>query len=362
MITDKTANFIAKLKQMPKHEHSIIDMIHFVNTKTNVQIGCPIEDHGYYFATPTHLLEGTGCPKCAFTYKSTKTFISELKENPKHENSKTDRVNYINNRIKIEIGCENHEHGYYFAQPRSLLRGSGCPKCGILTKSNKSFISELRQMQKHKNSRTDRINYINNITKIEIGCENYNHGYYFAYPRNLLHGTGCPKCTRNKYVKSTKTFINELKQMPKHKHSKTDRLSYSNCRSKVEIGCNVKDHDYYWMTPRKILEGSGCPRCAISGYNKNKPGILYYIKIKKGIYTSYKIGITNTSVKKRFPGEMKYITILREIHFQNGEHALNEENRIKEQFKDYKWLGQKLLISGNTEMFYKDILGLDNNK
>ena len=57
---------------------------HYVNTRTNVIITCPI--HGDFKTTPNRHLDGVGCPKCANKYEgkngtyTTNDFIKKAKE------------------------------------------------------------------------------------------------------------------------------------------------------------------------------------------------------------------------------------------------------------------------------------------
>jgi very-short-patch-repair endonuclease len=57
--TDKEY-FIKKLKTIfPQYN---LDLVEYTTSKNKIKIMCPI--HGLFEATPTHLLEGSGCPKC----------------------------------------------------------------------------------------------------------------------------------------------------------------------------------------------------------------------------------------------------------------------------------------------------------
>lgn len=96
------------------------------------------------------------------------------------------------------------------------------------------------------------------------------------------------------------------------------------------------------------------------GFKVNKPGVLYYLKVGNG--TAYKIGITNRSVDKRFTlQDLQSVRVLKVWKFQDGLACRSEEQRILQTYKDYKYQGPPLLTSGNSELFYKDILGLDND-
>ena len=94
------------------------------------------------------------------------------------------------------------------------------------------------------------------------------------------------------------------------------------------------------------------------GFKKNKPAILYYLSIEHG--TAYKIGVTNHTVEQRYySSDLSKITVIKIIHYKNGEDALKVEQEILEEFDYARYTGDPLLQNGNTEVFYYDILGWD---
>lgn len=104
---------------------------------------------------------------------------------------------------------------------------------------------------------------------------------------------------------------------------------YKNANSKITIIC--KSHGEFQQKVSNHLSGSGCPNCATkkSMYDKykNKPTTLYYVKI--GDY--YKVGLTQTSVDKRFAKDIKRginVQLLSYLTFDDGYEALLAEQRI----------------------------------
>ena len=101
----------------------------YIDSKTKICIICP--EHGEFWQLPTAHLQGQGCPKCK-KYKigknkyNTKIFIekSKLIHGNKYDYSK---VNYIDSLTKVCIICP--EHGEFWQEPNSHLRGFGCKKC-----------------------------------------------------------------------------------------------------------------------------------------------------------------------------------------------------------------------------------------
>lgn len=75
----------------------------------------------------------------------------------------------------------------------------------------------------------------------------------------------------------------------------------------------------------------------------------------------YKIGITSKSVKERFfRSDFDNITVLHTEPFDIGSDARDYEQDILIAFREHQYTGPKILASNvNTELFTKDVLGLD---
>lgn len=128
-----TEEFIQKARKVhgDKYNYSLVD---YKNAHTKIKIICPI--HGEFEQRPNNHLDGRGCLKCASqnkgkkisktNTKNTDYFINKSKEihGDKYDYSK---VNYINNRTKVEIICP--KHGSFWQIPNSHKCGSGCPYC-----------------------------------------------------------------------------------------------------------------------------------------------------------------------------------------------------------------------------------------
>lgn len=105
----------------------------------------------------------------------------------------------------------------------------------------------------------------------------------------------------------------------------------------------------------------------ITGFNPNKPGILYYIKFESSNFMPiYKIGITNLSATERlqslYAKEGITATIIKELWFENGKEAYNLEKLLHQEFKEHRYLGDDILGNGNTELYITDVLQYDLQK
>lgn len=104
--------------------------------------------------------------------------------------------------------------------------------------------------------------------------------------------------------------------------------------------------------------------CAETGFDRNKPAILYYVRIKReGDSPLYKIGITNNSLARRYSvTDLQKIECIETVEFDRGEDAYDLEQLYLRDFKSDAYAGEDILQSGNTEIFTRDILELDKGE
>lgn len=273
---------------------------------------------------------------------------------------------FKNSQTKIEIICQ--EHGSFWQVPKSHVSGIGCPECG---KSKAKYSLQLsleefveKSIKQHNSFYAyDKVTYTNNSTKIIITCPV--HGEFKQIPASHLAGHGCPDCAfhKNKDVRRSnkKEFMTKANLIHEDLYDYTN-VAYSHTDRPVSITC--QEHGEFLQTPHDhISKKAGCPKCAVYGFKKDKPAILYYLRIVKNGECYYKIGITNNSLKTRFKSDMKYITPIQIINFESGESAYKEEQRILKKYSGNLYKGQPILqYNGNTELFTEDILNLDNRK
>ena len=103
----------------------------------------------------------------------------------------------------------------------------------------------------------------------------------------------------------------------------------------------------------------GCPECSkrTSGFDKNKPAVLYAIQFKDwDPITFNKIGITNLTIEERFKGFPEYSIIAQE-NFDSGLDAYNQEQQILKRLKvrGMKYKPVNPLPNGNTECYIEQL-------
>lgn len=272
-------------------------------------------------------------------------------------------VDYKNNHTEVKIICP--EHGVFEQRPDVHLRNNGCSKCGLIHRSDirrKTLHNFIQESLKIHNAFYDysQVNYKAANIKVDIICPE--HGIFSQKPNDHLRGHGCPLCARRKQSekrkKTTSEFISAAKLIHGLKYNYED-TQYYGAFKQLDIKCPI--HGVFKQRPNDHLNGSGCPSCTKSGFNRNKPAILYYIKDTETGF--YKIGITNLSVEERF-GKQSRIKVIRTWWYPKGQEAYDREQKILDEYKQSRILNESWMEDrgGKTEFFDADILGLDCSK
>ncbi len=278
----------------------------YIDMHTNIEFECLID--GYiWLARPNNIIHGHKCPKCNNCVPhSNETIDAYL------VGKNIIRIgNFIKNthKSKIEFECLI-DHHRWFASVDNIFHGYGCPKCGnrIPSKSNEilDFLLKDRNIKRIGDYKSD-------STKIEFECL-LDHHRWFATPRNILVGRGCPLCA---FGKSERKCLDLIKQLCKY-----DALVYHKC-----IYLNNKRYlpDFY-------LEISG--NTIIIEYN----GVQHYQPVRFNGITQEKAELNFEKQKVRDETIRKYcrensIYLLEIPWFWEKDKVTFELNKLNETFK-----------------------------
>jgi hypothetical protein len=346
-LNSKTFIKKATEKHGNRYDYSLVE---YVNIKTKVKIICA--GHGVFEQIPNDHLQGVGCPACGGRPKIDNEVFIKNATSEHGDKFDYSLVEYVTNKTKVKIICP--EHGVFEQTPSSHLVGQGCPGCGGVAKlDNDTFIAKATSEHCGKYDYS-LVEYVTNKTKVKIICSE--HGVFLQSPNSHLRGAGCPDCGGRAKLDND-SFIKNARQ----KHGDCydySLVEYVTNKTKVKIIC--LEHGEFLQIPAKHLQGQGCPGCAQNGYDPSKPGRLYYVMFDFGHTILYKIGITNTTVQKRFAAEKVKPIVLWESTFSDGRIAQKVEADKKREYSEYIYSGTPLLKSGNTECFTVDIMSFGN--
>lgn len=269
-----------------------------------------------------------------------------------------DKVIYTGCQQKITVTCPIH--GDFIAQPDTILKGHGCPRCArVVPMPLEEFIAKATE--KHQN----KYDYKNveigkTFEKVEIICPI--HGPFFQTPLDHLRGRGCPKCAKNQ-KRDTKEFVKKAKEVHGDRYDYS-KVEYVNHQTKVCIIC--KEHGEFWQTPASHLSGQGCPNCKKS-YMEEEIGVLL-----KENNISYDTEHTFPNIKHKtvlpfdfFLPDYKVLIECQGIqHFVDSHFFKDDDRKVKDEIK-YKGAienGYRILYYTNVDDFQSYFGGIYNDK
>ncbi|HCL59491.1 MAG TPA: hypothetical protein DHW80_06875 [Acinetobacter sp.] len=307
----KTEEFIQKAIKVHgfKYDYS---KVFYIKAKNNVEIICP--EHGLFSQRADCHLIGRGCPKCSGNNKLKKEDFIKKAENIHGKRYDYSKSIYINNNTKLEIICL--KHGSFYQRPCSHFNGSGCADCSNEELSQRQKMDTKKFIKKAREKHGALYSYSlvrYQHCKIEISIVCRKHGVFQQKPYLHLNGSGCHKCAAESQKTTKRDTLECFIAKAKKAHGEIYNYSevvYLGNRIKVKIECSK--HGFFEQAPRYHIAGAGCQKCAVefqgfqrSSYIKscekyNGASRLYIIKCFDEGEEFYKVGITATTLAKRF--------------------------------------------------------------
>jgi hypothetical protein len=358
-----TADFIQRAREVHGDRYDYSKVL-YVAAISNVTIICPV--HGEFQQRPANHCSGRGCRECGGNKPLTLDRFIERANKAHKGRYDYSRVEFKNGESKVEIICP--DHGSFHQRLFSHLKGFGCDRCGRVETAKKLSHSRDHFIEDARRAHGDRydysqVEYVNALSNVTIICPD--HGAFGQNPANHIRDVGCPVCGTESAaairVRTTEDFVEEAREVHGDRYDYS-KVEYITSHIKVEIVC--AEHGSFWTSAVNHVRGnkSGCPDCAETGFKQNKPGLLYYIAVTADDgATLYKIGITNLSIKKRFPTlDLERMRIVKIWRFAVGRVAAEREAEILSEFAGSRYCGPDILVgAGNTELFTHDVLALD---
>lgn len=347
--------------------------VEYVHSQTKVVIIC--REHGPFRQAPASHWNGQGCPPCARPRQT------GAPPQPWHEIEQRllavhngrytyDGTGYRDTNSKITASCP--DHGNFRPQVAAHLRGKwGCRECSYRERgqakrlSFRQFLKRARKQfgyQFHYDPESWETHTNIGLKRLRLRCPD--HGWQETNPVNHLNSPlGCPTCGNllagDQRRLTTEEFIE--RSMARHDGRYSyERTVYESSAGKVIISC--PEHGDFSQAASNHMTGHGCPTCAPGGFDPDLPALVCYIRIDEDEGVVYKIGITNLTVRERYPysSDQARITVLREWSYELGAEAGAHERRVLQEHSDFRYSGPSILTGvGVTEVFTRDVLGLD---
>jgi hypothetical protein len=305
----------------------------YVNSHTNVKIICKI--HGSFNQAPTSHLSGRGCPDCSKVKSLETEKANSLVAIKKRLFEKTaGRVELVEasfSKINAIAKFVCDKHGEFTKSVNTALYNPNtCRYC--FQESDSTNILEQQEVESKINNKLTKgityepFKYIGSkTTSIKFNCPI--HGQWSVlYGAIVRNGVNCPKCVHanampkrtasviEKYIEKRDSYWEKYLSKFKAKHGETydySVASFVNAKTPIKIKCSV--HGEFEQAPDMHIY-SGCRQCAddeLAGlYSKrffelkpelaNVSAYLYLLKLTWESGTCFKIGITRTTIKRRF--------------------------------------------------------------
>lgn len=298
-------------------------------------VKCYCNKHNYYFETTPRQLgrskENGGCPFCIKERGDSTIRLTqeEFIERVKKKNPNVQIIGkYYNNSTKIECYCDRHNYTW-MADPKVLLDGSGCKKCGI----EKSSLSRTRTQEEFEN-RLSKIfpnikvigKYSNALEKIKCYCEIHRY-YWEATPGSLLWGEGCPQCGRDSRTQK-QTLTNEEYATRVNDVNPWIKLisQYQGITGKIDCQCKNCGGRFTYQA-RTIISPINCPVCTnqitnvgLNDLATTHPFIVKYFKDPTDAYRYRYNSTQKVMFKCPICGDEKELNIAQTI--SNGYHCM----------------------------------------
>jgi hypothetical protein len=353
MIKEGREQVIVKFKAIHGDRYDYSKLF-YVNKDSKVTILC--KEHGEFEQTPATHWKGGICPSCTLVSRRDK-IIADFKSvhGDLYDYSK---VIYVNSRSKVTIICP--KHGDFEQNIVYHRSGRICPHC-----TGFKVDDFIRKAQKVHGDRYDYSESIYTESKEPIKIKCSIHGVFITTPNSHISvkQAGCPSCARKKVTDSQRGSAEEFIKRAHEVHGdgySYDEVVYVNARLKVKIRCPI--HGVFEQPPDShINRRSGCNACSASGFNPEKPAILYKLFVESPEGQFEKIGITNTmaiSARYNMAEDKERILDSQVWSFELGADASRIEREIVAANRSNLYLEGKTILKGapgNTELFTEPV-------
>lgn len=225
---------------------------------------------------------------------------------------------------------------------------SGRKPCFCSVKSHNSptkMFDRLLEVLKTKPIKLLQEGFTGAKSPLKVECLVCGKVWNSSYNSIVLKDCGCPMCGRAEKF-SEEFALDQIQQKIVGTSMKLLKFEYldtgytGNCKTKLQCtACTM-----LWETSySSILNGSGCPSCAKFGFQKDKPAVLYVLRVisEGGILLGYKYGIT-CDLHRRILQHNKVckpLGITFETSFvwnyKSGFYANSHESTLKKTFEPY---------------------------
>ena len=190
---------------------------------------------------------------------------------------------------KVVVRCVIDEFEWSAKVSSLVSVGYGCPQCA----GKRKWTAEERIEQISELENIEFVSWVdgysNCYSKANVKCTIDGFSWSASVSNLINQGYGCPRCAGNRRFTEEERIeqINSLKNI--------EFVSWVDCYkgsySKANLKCGIDGFGWSARVHYLVNQGSGCPRCAKTGFDQTKDGSLYALRSECGKYV--KVGISN---------------------------------------------------------------------
>lgn len=249
-----------------------------------------VKDGHEWSANPNNLVGGgRGCPQCA----GQRMWTSEerVKQINKLYNIKFVSWvgDYKGSKSKANVRCTIDGFEWSAAINDLVNKGSGCPNCsGNRRRTEEERIEQINSLENISFiSWVD--GYKNSYSRANVRCKIDGFEWRAGVGYMVNNGSGCPRCAGLRRW----TPEERIEQINSRENIEFIYWvdGYNGNDSKANVRCEIDGFEWIAAVRELVNKGTGCPRCAKSGYDPSKIGTLYAMRSECGQYV--KVGISN---------------------------------------------------------------------
>ncbi len=264
----------------------------YKNANTPMKWKCSNPNHPAWSATPSSILQGHWCRKCAHKKrKSPQKYSLEYFQDFVKEkyNGQCLSTEYKDTKTPMKWKCSNPNHPAWSARPNHIIEGHWCRKCAFENQVKYSLKYFQDFVAEKYNGQCLSTEYKNTYTPMQWKCSNPNHPAWSAMPRSILEGQWCRECAFEKKRTPKKYSLKFFQDFVKEKYNgQCLSTKYKNTNTLMKWKCSNPDHPAWSARPDRILEGQWCRECAL---------------IKRRTPTKYSLKYFQDFVKEKYNGQ-----------------------------------------------------------
>jgi DNA-directed RNA polymerase subunit RPC12/RpoP len=248
--------------------------------------------------------KGSGCPYCRGTkvLKGESDLATKFPAIAKEADGWDPKLVLAGSHSKLKWKCLINSRHRWVATPKDRTgRGDNCPFCANkrVHKGSNDLATKFPAIAKEADGWDPKLVLAGSTSKLKWKCLRNSRHRWVVSPNNRIHGgtkdkkiTGCPYCDGKIVLKGDNDLATKFPNIAKEADGWDPSLISAGSAKKLKWVCSLDSRHKWSTTPaHRTSESQGCPSCAFTGFDPNKPGYLYFIK-----HSSWKmlqIGITN---------------------------------------------------------------------